>query len=80
MIATKKRQEHSFFISWPQHCFRQLKYAAGNNIQGGGEQFELFHFQTLQDDLRTLSQNEIKQKRRRGKDKATLSGVAGIAM
>jgi hypothetical protein len=76
----KQRNEHSFFSSWPQHCFRQLKYAAGNNIQGEGEKFELFHFKALQDDLRKISQNEIKQKRHRGKDKATLGGVDGIAM
>jgi hypothetical protein len=40
----------------------------------------LFHFKALQDDLRKISQNEIRQKRHRGKDKATLGGVDGISM
>jgi hypothetical protein len=41
---------------------------------------ELFHFKALQVDLRRISQNEIKQKRHRGKAKVTLGGVGGIAM
>jgi len=77
----RERHEHSSFTSWPQHCFRQLKYAAGNSIQGErGKKFELFHFKALQVDLRKISQNEIKGKRHRGKDKATLGGVDGIAV
>jgi hypothetical protein len=48
--------------------------------KGWGGEFELLHFKAPQVDLRKISQNEIKQTRHRGKDKATLGGVDGIAM
>jgi hypothetical protein len=47
---------------------------------GREKKFELFHFKALQVDLRKISQNEIKEKKHRGKDKATLGGVDGIAV